>query len=428
MSRTAQPSQNKTLHVICNILRFALGLVFVFSGFVKAIDPMGTVYKLNDYAEAFGIAGAEQTHIVLWIAMILALFEFILGICIFFSMWRRTALTTALVFIVLMTPLTLYLAIANPISDCGCFGDAVKLTNWQTFWKNVVLLAVIIFLLFHYKELCPLIRRTWDWMIIGFAFVSLYLFMNNNLRHLPAYDFRPYRIGTNLEEAMTMPEDKTPPEYETVFILEKEGKKRKFTLDNYPDSTWTFVASRTVLKKKGYTPPIHEFELMDVEGNDITEKLFEKGYSFLMILRDLRAEDMHDIINDLYDYAQFNEYPFYALTSGTDAAIKRWKEQTGALYDFYYLDDTTLKTIVRSNPGVVLIKDGTIINKWSRHDIPRDELLTGTLDEQPWAERTREERLRRYARIITLMFLPYILLILLSYIMHRKTKKNMKKE
>lgn len=423
-SAKRQQSSSKALSIIANVLRFILGSVFIFSGFVKAIDPWGVVYKLTDYAEAFGLTVSQTGPLWLWLAMLLCLFEFVLGICIFFAAWRKTALSTALAFLLVMTPLTLYLAIANPISDCGCFGEAIKLTNWQTFGKNVVLLAITIFLLFNCKKLFHLISRTWQWMVIGFAIVSLYLFMNDNLRHLPVVDFRPYHIGADIEASMEVPDSVPQPVYETKFILEKEGKKREFTLEDYPDSTWTFVTSRTTLKKAGYIPPIHDFELIDTEGNDLTETLFEPGYCFLMVIRELWAEDMHDIINDLYDYAQANGYPFFALTSSNDADVARWKEQTGALYDFCLLDDITLKTMIRSNPGVLLVKDGVIVNKWSRHDIPRDELLTASLDQEPWAERTKEELHNRFLKILCLMFIPYFLLVGISYLAHRNRKEK----
>ena len=429
MVRIANPyTSHPALRVTCNVLRFMLGAVFVFSGFVKAIDPLGVVFKLAEYAEMSGIAVAEPSRLLLWAAMLLSLFEFVAGVCIIFGAWRRTTLTALLVFMLLMTPLTLYLAVANPITDCGCFGEAVKLTNWQTFAKNVVLLAIVVFLLVrrHYKTLFPLIRRTWHWMVIVFAIASMYFFMRANLRHLPAVDFRPYRIGTNLEEATTMPDSLSAPVFETFFILEKDGKKRTFSLEDYPDSSWTFVGSRSVLKKKGYIPPLHDFELTDEEGTDITARLFEPGYAFLAVIRDLRSDDMLDVLNDLYDFALLHGYPFYALTSGTDADIKRWREQTGALYEFCHLDDVTLKTIIRSDPGVLLIKDGTIVNKWSRHDIPRDGQLTDALDRQPWAEKTREQVRHRYAKVAVWMFFPYLLLILLSYLMHRNPSETAK--
>ena len=413
----------KVLAVLINVMRFVLAAVFIFSGFVKAIDPLGTIYKLGDYIESFGLSDVITRNMTFPATLLLCIFEFTVGICLLFAIRRRTALTAALVFVTLMTPLTLYLAVTNPISDCGCFGDAIHLTNWQTFWKNVVLLALIIPVLINNHLLVRLIHRDTQWILSGFAFVSLLFFMWTNLRHLPLYDFRPYRVGTNIEAAMSVPDDAPQPRFETTFILEKEGQQREFTLDDYPDSTWTFVTSRTVMVDKGYVPPIHDFALIDEEtGDDITSDLFGPGWTLLLVMNELRHEEMLDAINDLYDYAVINDYPFYALTSATTGQISQWRDHTGASYPFCRLDDITLKTIVRSNPGLVVVHDGVITAKLSRRDLPRGEnLLNGMkMEEQPWAVQTSSMLQHRRVRILVLMFFPYLFVALLDFLVRRK--------
>lgn len=407
--------------VLINTLRFVLAAVFIFSGFVKATDPLGTVYKLGDYAEAFGLGTAVPPHgVLLLAAMLLCLFEFVLGICLLFTIWRRTTLALTLAFLCFMTPLTLYLAVANPVADCGCFGDAIVLTNWQTFWKNVILLAITIPVLINNESLVRLIHRNTQWVISGFAIVSLGLFMRANLRHLPLIDFRPYHIGANFEASMAVPEDAPQPRYDTYFTLSKDGQVQEFTLDDYPDSTWTFVSSRTVLREKGYEPPIHDFALIDSEGDDITSDLFEPGWRFLLVMNKLQYEDMLDVINDLYDYATINDCPFYALTSATGADMEQWRDDTGANYDFYTADDVTLKTVIRSNPGLLLVHDGTIVGKWSKHDIPRELSFDTPPQQQEWVTSLAATRQRRLTRTLFAMTFPYVFIALLDFLVRRK--------
>ena len=407
--------------VLINTLRFVLAAVFIFSGFVKATDPLGTVYKLGDYAEAFGLGAAVPPHgVLLLAAMLLCLFEFVLGICLLFTIWRRTTLALTLAFLCFMTPLTLYLAVANPVADCGCFGDAIVLTNWQTFWKNVILLAITIPVLINNECLVRLIHRNTQWVISGFAIVSLGLFMRANLRHLPLIDFRPYHIGANFEASMAVPEDAPQPRYDTYFTLSKDGQVQEFTLDDYPDSTWTFVSSRTVLREKGYEPPIHDFALIDSEGDDITSDLFEPGWRFLLVMNKLQYEDMLDVINDLYDYATINDCPFYALTSATGADMEQWRNDTGANYDFYTADDITLKTVIRSNPGLLLVHDGTIVGKWSKHDIPRELSFDTPPQQQEWVTSLAATRQRRLTRTLFAMTFPYVFIALLDFLVRRK--------
>lgn len=413
------------LSVLINTLRFVLAAVFLFSGFVKAIDPLGTVYKLGDYLESFGLSAIVPHGVLMIATVLLCIFEFTIGICLLFAIRRRAMLTAALVFVVLMTPLTLYLALTNPIADCGCFGDAIHLTNWQTFWKNVVLLAMIIPVFIYNRLLFRLINENVQWIISGFAFVSMLFFMTSNLRHLPLYDFRPYRVGTHLETAMSVPEDAPQPRFETTFVLSKDGEEREFTLDNYPDSTWTFVNSRTVMVDKGYVPPIHDFALIDEEGEDITNTLFEPGWTLLLVMNELTHEEMLDVVNDLYDYAVINDIPFYALTSATTDDIQQWIDHTGASYPFCQLDDITLKTIVRSNPGLVVIHDGVITAKWSRRDLPRENLFNGdTIEEQPWAVQQPSVQQHRRLRILVLMFFPYLFVALLDFLVRRRGKER----
>lgn len=366
--------------LLVNLSRLLLSAVFILSGFVKAVDPHGTQYKMEDYAAVLGLADALPTMAALAVAVALAALEFCLGIFMLFAIRRRLTSRLILVFLAVMTPLTLWLALTNPISDCGCFGDAVVLTNWQTFWKNVVLLVAAIIVARWPMEMVRFVSKSNQWIVINYSLLFILAVSAWSLYDLPQFDFRPYHIGANISEGMTVPEEAEQPQYETTFILEKDGKQQEFTLDNYPDSTWTFVDSRTVLTKQGYVPPIHDFSIVTADGNDITDSvLADTTYTFLLVAPLLgQADDSRlDIINELYEYSRQHGYSFYCLTASALRDIDHWRDVTGAEYPFCHTDETTLKTIVRSNPGLLLIKDATVVGKWSRNNLP-------VIDETQW--------------------------------------------
>lgn len=410
--------------ITVNSLRFALALVFVFSGFVKAVDPMGTVYKMADYAEAFGI-GVHPAWLLLG-AGVLIVAEYLMGVALFFGMYRRFYLWAMTLFLLVMTPLTLFLALTNPISDCGCFGDAVALTNWQTFGKNVVLLIVAVVVLVYNRRMLRVISERSQWLVFVYALASIVVFMHYNIRHLPVIDFRPYSIGTNIVEAMSVPEDAPQDEYETFFVMEKDGKQRIFSFDEYPDSTWNFVSRENRLVKRGYVPPIKDFYLSNLDEEDVTYEVLEQpGYTFLMVAHDLEHanEGVLDVVNDLCDYAKFNGYAFYMLTSSNSQVIDRWVEHTGATYPFLQADDILLKTMVRANPGLIVLKDATIVGKWSTADMPRDGDLTVPIERNAALEITSHEVNTRYVVMALWMFFPLLLLVLIDKNL-RYNKKN----
>jgi len=377
--------------IAVNTCRAIVAATFIFSGFVKAVDPLGTQYKLADYAEAWHLGGLANDYLLICMAVALAAIEFTLGICLLFAIHRRVASKTALALMLVMTPLTLWLAIDNPISDCGCFGDAVKLTNWQTFGKNVVLLAAAGVVAWRPLLMDRFISLTNQWIVVNFSLLFIAATSLWSLYTLPQLDFRPYTVGTDLRKAVGEAEEAAQPQFETTFILEKEGERREFTLDDYPDSTWTFIDSKTVETSSGELPAIHDFSIeRRTDGDDITEEILQsEGYTFLLIAPHLETADdsQLDQINGIYEYAEEMGYPFYCLTASGDEATAKWTEMTGAEYPFCTTDETTLKTIVRSNPGLLLLHDGTITGKWSHNRLPSaQEFTDGTqadADPQP---------------------------------------------
>lgn len=396
-----------------NLCRLVLAGAFIFSGFVKLVDPRGTQYKLEDYFAAFGVSPWVPEGLPLVLSVVLSVTEFCLGIFLLFGIRRRSTSALLLAFMGVFTPLSLYLALADPVADCGCFGDAWILSNWQTFGKNVVLLVAAVVAVRGRLLMMRFISERNQWMISMYSILFAGVLSGWCLYHLPVLDFRPYHIGADLRQGMEGPEGSEVPQYETTFILEKDGVRKEFSLDDYPDSTWTFVDSKTVLLKAGAEPAIHDFSMLLLpEGDDITEAvLSDKGYTFLLVAPYLeQADDSRiDRINELYDYCVEHDYSFYGLTASIGASIVRWQDLTGAEYPFCNTDEVTLKTIVRSNPGLLLLKDGVVLNKWSYADLPSEYDLTGPLDELPLARLQPGERSMQIFRLLLWYLVPLLL-------------------
>ena len=391
---------------------------------------MGSFYKFQDYLEAFGLLQWIPDILVLMSAVVLSAIEFFVGICFAFGIRRGFSSFIILLLMLFMTPLTLYLALANPVSDCGCFGDALVLTNWQTFLKNVVLLAAAWVSFRYRKMIVRFISYKLEWIVSLYTILFVFGLSFYCLSHLPVLDFRPYRIGVNILQDMSIPEDAEPSVYESVFVLEKDGVKKEFTLNNYPDSTWKFVDSRSVLVKKGYEPPIHDFSLIELEtGDDITEQvLTDPGYNFLLVAHRIEeADDSNiDLINEVNDYAVEHGYGFYCLSSSLDEDIEEWKDNTGAEYSFCLVDDITLKTMIRSNPGLILIKDGVIVHKWSRNDLPDEYVLTGPLEEIPLGQNYEVSNTEKLMMVGFWFIVPFCLVFSLDVFWVRRKEKTEK--
>ena len=426
----------RLIGVLTTVCRFVLAVVFIFSGFVKAIDPLGTQYKIQDYIDAFGWAGVFPDFVPFLASALLGMLEFCLGVYLFFGIRRIIAPRAVVAIMAVMTPLTFWLALDNPVSDCGCFGDAVVLSNWETFWKNVVLLAMSVVVLKWRTRIFPLATARFDWLIALYGFIYILSMTIYCYRELPVFDFRPYHVGADIQQGMEIPEGEEPTEYETRFILQKDGVEKEFTLDNYPDSTWTFVDSKTVVKKQGYEPPIHDFSMMNVvDGEDITEQvLSDKNYTFLLVSHQLGLADdtQIDLINELYDYSLEYGYAFYCLTSSSDEDILKWKDNTGAEYPFCLMDNITLKTMIRSNPGLILLKEGKVIRKWSVNNLPNEYDLTDSLDRLPIGY-TNEHSLMYKVLLVIAWFVFPLFFFCMSDLMwerykKRQQQKNVKEE
>ena len=424
----------KIIGVCTTVCRFVLAAVFIFSGFVKAIDPLGTQYKIQDYLDAFGWSSVFPDFIPFLAAALLGMLEFCLGVYLFFGIRRIIAPRAVVALMAVMTPLTFWLALDNPVSDCGCFGDAVVLTNWETFWKNVVLLAMSVVVLKWRKRLFPLVTTRFDWLIALYGFIYIFCMMVYCYRELPVFDFRPYHVGADIRQGMEIPEGKEPTVYETRFILQKDGIEKEFALDNYPDSTWTFVDSRTIVKKQGYEPPIHDFSMINYEdGEDITDQvLADTTYTFLLVAHQLQLADegKMDLINELYEYSLEHGYAFYCLTSSSDEDIQEWQDNTGAEYPFCLMDNITLKTMIRSNPGLMLLKEGKVIRKWSVNAFPDEYQLSGPLDTIPFGQIDNQSFVGKTIRVVSWFVFPLLFVCLIDWMweLYYEGKRKLEKK
>ena len=357
---------------VVNIARLVLAVTLILSGFVKAVDPLGTQYKIQDYLTAMGLGGIVPDLLTLSTSVLLSGLEFILGICLLFAIRRRLVSKVVLVMMVSMTMLTLWLAIADPIHDCGCFGDALVLTNWQTLWKNVVLLALAV-IVWRWPLLMPrLIGESNQWIVFNYS--SLFILLVVALRSLytlPQFDFRPYYIGADIREG------------------------------------WQKMM-------EGEDSPYADFFIESInDGEDITEQVLnDKGYTLLLIAPHLeQADDSQlDELNRIYDYSVEQGYPFYCLTASSAKAISRWQDMTGAEYPFCQTDDITLKTMIRSNPGLMLLKDGKVIRKWSHNALPEEEELSGRLEDIELGQMPSDSTAGKILWLLTWFVLPLVIL------------------
>ncbi|MDO4190872.1 MAG: DoxX family protein [Bacteroidales bacterium] len=366
-----QPEKGRGFQIVGWVLRILFGAVFIFSGFVKAIDPLGSQYKITDYLTAMGLE--QFAGLALVAAICLSALELAIGLSMTTGIKVKLAGILGLLFMLIMTPLTLWIALKNPVSDCGCFGDAVTLSNWATFWKNIVLLIVIIVIIYCNKYERPYLKPFASSMVAICFFLLGVLISCISLRHLPCIDFRPYKVGNYLPELMEVPEEAEIDQYKTTFIYEKDGVQQEFDETNYPwnDSTWTFVDQTSVLVKKGYVPPIHDFNLVTLDGDEITDIVLEADHAYLVVMYDLSKTNRKYLnkVLELYQQAQQESAQFYALTASLEDDIYAIAEEAGIPSEcFCQCDPITLKTIVRANPGFVELKQGTVVAKWNAAD------------------------------------------------------------
>lgn len=404
-----QVKNGKIYTLLTNISRFVLAIVLMVSGFVKAVDPMGAMYKLQEYASAFS-ADILSDDWMLFFAILQAALEFLAGIFLLLGVYRKPLAVFVLLMFLFFTPFTLYIAIAGPVDDCGCFGDAVTLTNTETFLKNLFLLMLAVAVFLGRRRFVYNISSKSRWMAVIFSIFYIAVLEGVSLSHLPVVDFRPYAVGNDLRGMVQASYDT----YEVVSVYEKDGERREFSEDNIPDSSWLFVESRSELVTKGEKPLISDFSIVDWdEDYDIAEDvLADTGYVCILAIEEVEKASVSrvDKINDLYDYCLENSVPFYAATSSEEDAIALWRRRTGAEYPIYWADASMLRTMVRANPGLLLLKNGVVVGKWDSADIPDIELLPASPTRMPDKVSTLFTRVRGLRFWLLFLAVPLLLI------------------
>ena len=311
-------------------------------------------------------------------ALMLVIVEFGLGVYLLFGMRRRIVSILALIFMAVMTLFTVYIAIYNPVSDCGCFGDAIILTNTQTLLKNILLLACAVVVFKWYRLQTPIIGKQIYWIVSTLLMMAVVVYAVYCVYSQPVIDFRPYKIGTDLREKASVPADQRP-QFEVTIVYERDGETLELGIDDDdPDDSWTYVETRRKQLKQAATDIVNDFYMQDADGEDMTAAVLDAdGYTLLLTAPDLMSADQSimGLVNDVYDYATDADIAFVALTPSPDEARSRWVDYTGAEYAFYGADERTLKTMVRGNPGLMLLHDGVVTAKWSNWNFPTVEQL-----------------------------------------------------
>jgi len=354
--------------------RIFVGILFIISGFIKLNDPVGFSFKLEEYFSQ-GVLDLPffEPH-ALTISIIVVVFEVLVGVMLLIGFRTKFTVWSLLLMIIGFTFLTFYSAYFNKVTDCGCFGDAIKLTPWESFTKDIILLVLIIVLFIGRKYITPAFSTRINRLIVFFTLVLSGFYVYHVLNHLPVIDFRPYEIGKNIEDGMNVPEGAPEAIFEYAWKFDVNGNEKIIvTNGDYPKVDGEFIDVKTTEVQKGYEPPVHDFTI-EQNGEDFALSLLQEPKLVMVIAYDLRKsnETMFAEVKKVSDAAMKNGYRVIGMSASNN-------EQTGKLiqdhnldFEFYFTDETTLKTIVRSNPGVLVLEEGTILQKVHYNDL--DEL------------------------------------------------------
>ncbi|NQW36225.1 MAG: DoxX family protein [Flavobacteriales bacterium] len=353
---------------IIQIIRFLVGITFVFSGFVKLVDPLGSMYKFQEY---FGADVLNLTFLdpyALEFSIILILAELMLGVMLLVGYKSKFTTYSLLLLISVFLFLTWYSAFYNKVTDCGCFGDAITLTTWETFYKNVVLIALIFGLVLKHNLIKPLISAKIAQKLTIFSLLISVSIVVYVLNYLPIIDFRPYAIGKNITEGMLVPDNAPKAVYKDTWTYKVNGENKKFTTEEKP---WqiegaVFVDRKTEVIEEGYTPPIHDFT-MEIDGEDLSEQLLQEPKLLLVVMYNLDLSNAKGLgaIKELTDKAKKDGYKVYAMSASTNEDFLKLKSAHNLNFDLLFCDETTLKTMIRANPGIIKLNQGTVVGKWS---------------------------------------------------------------
>jgi len=354
--------------IVCRLL---VGGLFVFSSFTKGVDPLGTKYKMLDYLSVYGMSWLNEMAMVLAVLMILA--EFIVGICLITNIFPRLAVLGATLLMLFFTTTTLFDALYNLVPDCGCFGSAIKMSNWQTFYKNLVIDAVLIPLILNNKQLSN--RLSWKLQfVIGCLYAAAFLaFEIFNYRHLPVVDFMNWKVGRQMN---AQPVDET--RIYLTYRNKATGETQEFLSPDYPwndsvwMSQWEFVEQRT----EGGNNFLG-FSALDEDGNDVTDMILNTENLLMFTSHDLTkvTEEEWLKIEQITRTAEAHEFTVVWSVANEPEYVEQLREKYDFLYEVYYGDELEIKTIVRFNPGLIWLDNGLVVDKWSAIDFPQGNKL-----------------------------------------------------
>jgi uncharacterized membrane protein YphA (DoxX/SURF4 family) len=387
--------------IALNFARIFVGVLFIFSGLIKANDPLGFGYKLQEYFDEFhniflkfigSNAGGSffLSEMATGIAILLCVLEIVLGALLLFGFWSKKVTWGLLGTIIFFTFLTFVSAYFKIVTSCGCFGDAIPLTPWQSFTKDLVLLVLIVYLFLYHRLIKPITDKPGlqKGLLAGVLVLST-LFSLYTYRRLPILDFLPYKVGANIPELMRIPPGAQPDEFQIMYNLtNKKTKEKKVMSDKeylkteiWKDDNWEIVGTpEKKLIKKGYEPKIKDLNISDGSGTDYTKELIENPYYNLIVvaynLKDTDEEGMSALnAMSLNAAEQFNiRTVLLTSNSAQDAAV--FSKKMKLFTEIFYADAVPLKSMVRANPGVLLLKNGVIINKWAYNAMPSFEELS----------------------------------------------------
>ncbi|MEH6408509.1 MAG: BT_3928 family protein, partial [Leeuwenhoekiella sp.] len=377
---------------LIGITRIFVGILFIISGFIKLNDPLGFSYKLQEYFSPDVLNLEFLSPFALAIAVILVIIELVLGIALIIGYMKRATLWLLLLMILFFTFLTFYSAYFNKVTDCGCFGDALPLTPWQSFTKDVILLVLILLLFFNSKYIKPLFTNFGQSIIIFLSFIGCLTFGYHVLMHLPTFDFRPYKIGVNIEDSMKVPEGAKKAIFDYNWRFKVNGAEKIITTTgSYPKTEGEFIDVETEMVQEGYLPPIHDFTI-EKGDKDYTSQFLSSENLVVIISYNLSKTEWSGWpnIKTLTDEALKKGYEVIGLTASGQNKVEDLKKKQSLNFDFYFTDETVLKTIVRSNPGIIVLNSGTILQK--KHWNDADKI---TLENLPAAKPKLDFSLKR---------------------------------
>ena len=356
---------------LVGVVRIFVGILFIISGFIKLNDPVGFSFKLEEYFSQGVLDLPFLTPFALAISILVVIVEVMVGVMLILGYKRKLTVWTLLAMIIFFTFLTFYSAYFNKVTDCGCFGDAIKLTPWESFTKDVVLLVLILIIYVGRKYITPLVNSKTLMSVLYVSFIACVGYVYYVLNHLPVIDFRPYEIGKNIEEGMNTPADAPKAVFEYKWKFNVNGNEEIYiTNGDYPTVDGEFIDVETEEIQAGYEPPVHDFTI-EQNGEDFAAALLQEPKLVMVIAYDLRKSNLEVFkeIKAVTDKALKSGYKVIGMSASGPDQTDALKKENNLAFDFYFTDETTLKTIVRSNPGVLVLEKGTIVQKLHYNDL-----------------------------------------------------------